>query len=120
MTVINTQRLSDLSPDVIQALARIYGEWIAGLKPGDTWQAVEIGAYLVDGMQLLRFVVKKRTTTQIVCEVNNGVFSCEVRYYSKNGNKVGADHFCSLPSPSTPESIEKAKAVQKRKLGFPR
>ena len=87
-----------------------YQEWLAALKPGDSWHCVISIDF--SGMRVARAEVIRLTNTQIVCKVDGA----EHRFRKDDGRIVGGGNPHKLPQPATAEELRNARAAQLPRL----
>ena len=87
-----------------------YREWLATLKPGDSWEYVT--EWGIAGTRVFRATVIRVTKTQIVCEI--GGF--EKLFRLDSGLTIGDSDLCRLPMPATDEQIQSANTARKKKI----
>lgn len=87
-----------------------YQEWLAALKPGDSWHCVTSTYF--SGMRVARAEVIRLTNTQIVCKVDGA----EHRFRKDDGRIVGGGNPHKLPQPATAEELRNARAAQLPRL----
>ena len=87
-----------------------YQEWLAALKPGDSWHCVISIDF--SGMRVARAEVIMLTNTQIVC----GLDGVERRFRKDDGRAIGGWSLHKLPQPATVEELRNARAAQLPRL----
>ena len=87
-----------------------YQEWLAALKPGDSWHCVI--AISFSGQRVVRAEVSRLTNTQIVCSVDG----IERRFRKDDGRIVGGGSLHKLPQPATVGELREARAAQLPRL----
>lgn len=87
-----------------------YQEWLATLKPGDSWYCVTSIDF--SGMRVARAEVIRLTNTQIAC----GLDGVERRFRKDDGRIVGGGNPHKLPQPATVGELRNARAAQLPRL----
>lgn len=87
-----------------------YQEWLATLKPGDSWEYV--AEWGIAGARVFRATIIRMTKTQIVCEI----CGFEKRFRLDSGLAIGDSDPYKLPTPATDEQIQSANTEQKKKI----
>ena len=87
-----------------------YQEWLAALKPGDSWHCVISIDF--SGMRVARAEVIRLTNTQIVC----GLDGVERRFRKDDGRAIGGWSVHKLPQPATVGELRNARAAQLPRL----
>ena len=83
-----------------------YEQWLATLKPGDSWHCVI--AIDFSGMRVARAEVIRLTNKQIVC----GLDGIERRFRKDDGRAIGGWSLHKLPQPATVGELRNARAAQ--------
>lgn len=87
-----------------------YREWLATLKPGDSWTCV--GEFAVTGPRIFQATVLRMTATQIVCGIGN----IEQRFCRNTGRAVGLMQWHELPMPATEDQIRAIRDARKKAI----
>ena len=87
-----------------------YQEWLATLKPGDSWHCVTHSDFC--GAYIACVEVIRLTNTQIVCKVDGA----EHRFRKDDGRIVGGGNPHKLPQPATVGELRNARAAQLPRL----